>query len=103
MDCSIKRRISGFNSGKHSYSSFFDMYMIQYVKMNKEADNDWFSVESNNTGTRYSFLILHVCFTCIVGLASVGHTTMDYDTSLTSNLIFQSRIQSRILNYAYHN
>lgn len=25
----------------------------QYVKMNKEADNDWFTIESNKTGTRY--------------------------------------------------
>lgn len=26
--------------------------LIQYVQMNKTADNDWFTVESNKTGTR---------------------------------------------------
>lgn len=26
--------------------------LIQYVQMNKSADNDWFTVESNATGTR---------------------------------------------------
>lgn len=25
---------------------------MQYVKMNKEADNDWFTIESNKSGTR---------------------------------------------------
>ncbi|TYZ56930.1 hypothetical protein PybrP1_001913, partial [[Pythium] brassicae (nom. inval.)] len=25
-----------------------------YVKMNKEADNDWFTIESNKTGTRWT-------------------------------------------------
>lgn len=28
--------------------------LIQYVKMNKEADNDWFTIESNKAGTRWT-------------------------------------------------
>ncbi|OWZ10271.1 Ubiquitin-fold modifier-conjugating enzyme 1 [Phytophthora megakarya] len=28
--------------------------LIQYVKTNKEADNDWFTIESNKAGTRWS-------------------------------------------------
>lgn len=28
-------------------------YLLQYVKNNKEADNDWFRLESNKEGTRW--------------------------------------------------
>jgi hypothetical protein len=27
--------------------------LIEYIKINKEMDNDWFKIESNKTGTRY--------------------------------------------------
>lgn len=28
--------------------------LIHFVKMNKEADNDWFRIECNKTGTRWT-------------------------------------------------
>jgi hypothetical protein len=30
----------------------FGGFNDQYVKMNKEADNDWFTIASNKAGTR---------------------------------------------------
>jgi hypothetical protein len=31
---------------------FLGGLLSQYVKMNKEADNDWFTIASNKAGTR---------------------------------------------------
>ena len=31
------------------------LFISQYVSNNKEADNDWFSLESNRDGTRLAF------------------------------------------------
>jgi len=28
------------------------MALIEYIKMNKEADSDWFTIESNSDGTK---------------------------------------------------
>jgi ufm1-conjugating enzyme 1 len=28
--------------------------LIEYIKINKEQDNDWFKIESNKTGTRWT-------------------------------------------------
>ena len=30
------------------------MILIEYIKMNKEADNDWFEIESNADGTKWN-------------------------------------------------
>ncbi|KAG9404755.1 Ubiquitin-fold modifier-conjugating enzyme 1 [Aphanomyces cochlioides] len=38
--------------------------LIHYVKMNKEADNDWFTIASNPTGTRWD----GTCWTYYNGL-----------------------------------
>ena len=45
--------------------------LIEYIKMNKAQDNEWFKIESNKDGTKYgSMLIL-----CIDGRESVGTFT----------------------------
>lgn len=30
------------------------LVLIEYIKMNKEEDNDWFNIESNPDGTKWS-------------------------------------------------
>jgi ufm1-conjugating enzyme 1 len=30
------------------------MVLIEYIKMNKEADSDWFTIESNADGTKWN-------------------------------------------------
>ena len=30
------------------------MVLIEYIKMNKEEDNDWFEIESNDEGTEWT-------------------------------------------------
>lgn len=30
------------------------MVLIEYIKMNKEEDNDWFTIESNCDGTKWT-------------------------------------------------
>mmetsp|Transcript_44719 Transcript_44719/g.43322 ORF Transcript_44719/g.43322 Transcript_44719/m.43322 type:complete len:93 (+) Transcript_44719:127-405(+) len=30
------------------------MVLIEYIKMNKEEDNDWFNIESNADGTKWN-------------------------------------------------
>lgn len=36
-----------------TYLSHLSIFMLQYVQNNKEADNDWFRLESNKEGTRW--------------------------------------------------
>lgn len=31
--------------------------LIKYVEINKEADNDWFKIESNKEGTKFNYNI----------------------------------------------
>lgn len=42
--------------------------LIQYVKMNKEADNDWFKITSDKTGQKY----LERFLTLLGGLENAG-------------------------------
>ena len=30
------------------------MVLIEYIKLNKESDNDWFNIESNADGTKWN-------------------------------------------------
>ena len=36
------------------------MALIQYQKVNKEAGNEWFTIESNKTGTRWTGKVWYV-------------------------------------------
>jgi hypothetical protein len=36
------------------------MALIEYIKVNKQEDNDWFKIQSNKEGTKYH------CFTEVV-------------------------------------
>ena len=41
---------------------------LQYVKSNKEADNDWFRLESNKEGTKCVSVCLSVCLSACLSV-----------------------------------
>ncbi len=49
--------------------------MHQYVKHNKEADHDWFQIESNKMGTRFRFSLLFMV--CILQWSDLSFSQMD--------------------------
>lgn len=58
MGSTIKRRIYGLNTGELTFEITQLTYgvingVFQYVQNNKEADNDWFRLESNKEGTKW--------------------------------------------------
>lgn len=63
MATKIKRRITSINRGlllmifcffaEERIINHFNSLNIQYVKKNKENDNDWFRLESNSDGTKW--------------------------------------------------
>ncbi len=53
MATKTKRRTSSINTSKDLFKYLDKYQQVQYVKNNKEADNDWFRLESNKEGTRW--------------------------------------------------
>lgn len=57
-DVNRKEYFTLLHSSLHVFIRLKEEYsrLIEYIKINKEMDNDWFKIESNKTGTRYSLV-----------------------------------------------
>lgn len=93
-----------------STDSFSPGEFAQYVKMNKAADNDWFTIESNKAGTRCVLTdCTHIARSNIRtrranqvlsrsfhldGRGSAGRSTMGSATSLTSSLRYATALRA---------